>query len=136
MARRGIPTESMDDEALRSMMLMFADMFRDSAPMTAAEAATVILDGVRAGDWRILVGDDAHRLDEAVRADPLAVYGEGGLSLGSRHLTTRVSALRRATAVSGPGADEAQDGRRRRGRRQVRSVSAGGTRRLATRQRS
>ena len=82
IARRGIPTEGMDDDALRSMMEMFGDMFRDNAPMTAAEAATVILDGVKAGAWRILVGDDAHRLDEAVRADPLAVYGEGGLSLG------------------------------------------------------
>jgi NAD(P)-dependent dehydrogenase (short-subunit alcohol dehydrogenase family) len=82
IARRGIPTEGMDDEALRSMMELFADMFRDNAPMTAAAAATVILDGVRAGTWRILVGDDAHKLDEAVRADPLAAYGEGGLSLG------------------------------------------------------
>jgi len=35
--------------------------------MTAAAAATVILDGVKAGRWRILVGDDAHRLDERVR---------------------------------------------------------------------
>jgi hypothetical protein len=81
IARRGIPTDGMDDEALRSMMAMFADMFRDNAPMSAAEAATVILEGVKAGAWRILVGDDAHQLDEAVRADPLAVYGEGGLTL-------------------------------------------------------
>lgn len=82
MARRGIPTESLDDEALSAMVEMFGTMFRDNAPMTAAEAATVILDGVKAGTWRILVGDDAHQLDEAVRADPLAVYGEGGLTLG------------------------------------------------------
>jgi NAD(P)-dependent dehydrogenase (short-subunit alcohol dehydrogenase family) len=81
IARRGIPTDGMDDEALRSMMAMFADMFRDNAPMSAAEAATVILEGVKAGAWRILVGDDAHQLDEAVRADPVAVYGEGGLTL-------------------------------------------------------
>jgi hypothetical protein len=64
------------------MMGMFADMFRDNAPVSAAEAATVILDGVKAGAWRILVGDDAHQLDAAVRADPLAAYGEAGLSLG------------------------------------------------------
>lgn len=49
-------------------------LFHDMAPMTAAEAATVILDGVRAGTWRILVGDDAHALDAAVRADPEAAY--------------------------------------------------------------
>lgn len=62
------------DEDLRNVVVTMAEAFRDNAPMSAAEAATVILDGVRAGDWRILVGDDAHRLDEAVRADPLNAY--------------------------------------------------------------
>jgi NAD(P)-dependent dehydrogenase (short-subunit alcohol dehydrogenase family) len=83
MARRGIPTEGMDDDTLRSLMESFGDMFRDSAPVSAAEAATVILDGVKAGTWRILIGDDAHKLDEAVRADPLAAYGPDGLNLSS-----------------------------------------------------
>jgi len=55
-------------------------MFRENAPMTAAEAGAVILDGVRTDRWRILVGDDAHGLDEAVRADPEAAYD--GLTLG------------------------------------------------------
>jgi NAD(P)-dependent dehydrogenase (short-subunit alcohol dehydrogenase family) len=49
-------------------------MFHDMAPTTAAQAATIILDGVRAGRWRILVGDDAHRIDAAVRADPERAY--------------------------------------------------------------
>ena len=40
-------------------------------------SATIILDGVRAGGWRILVGDDAHALDAAVRADPIAAYLPG-----------------------------------------------------------
>ena len=83
MARRGIPTEGMDDDTLRSMMEAFGDMFRDSAPVSAAEAAKVILDGVKAGTWRILIGEDAHQLDEAVRADPLAAYGPEGLNLGT-----------------------------------------------------
>ncbi|QJY48058.1 SDR family NAD(P)-dependent oxidoreductase [Pseudonocardia broussonetiae] len=48
--------------------------FRANAPTTSESAAGEILDGVRAGEWRILVGDDARILDEAVRADPLAVY--------------------------------------------------------------
>ena len=35
-----------------------------------------------AGEWRILVGDDAHRLDEAVRAaNPEGIYDEGGVNL-------------------------------------------------------
>src|SRR6202046_3726954 len=42
--------------------------FHDSAPLSAAGAATVILDGVRSGAWRILVGQDAHGLDQYVRA--------------------------------------------------------------------
>lgn len=81
MARRGIPTDGLDEEALRAVMESFGDLFRDSAPVSAAEAATVILDGVKAGTWRILVGDDARQLDEAVRSDPLAAYGPDGLNL-------------------------------------------------------
>ena len=49
-------------------------MFHDLAPMSAVDAATVILDGVKAQRWRILVGDDAHALDAAVRADPESAY--------------------------------------------------------------
>jgi NAD(P)-dependent dehydrogenase (short-subunit alcohol dehydrogenase family) len=48
--------------------------WRDGAPTTAAEAATVILDGVRSGAWRILVGEDATQLDEFVRANPASTY--------------------------------------------------------------
>ena len=48
--------------------------FHDSAPLSAAGAATVILAGVRSGAWRILVGADAHSLDEYVRAYPDDAY--------------------------------------------------------------
>ena len=48
--------------------------FRDNAPVSAAEAAAIILDGVRSGAWRILVGEDARRLDEFVRANPDDAY--------------------------------------------------------------
>jgi hypothetical protein len=48
--------------------------FRDKAPVSAAEAATIILDGVRSGAWRILVGEDAKMIDAAVRAKPEASY--------------------------------------------------------------
>jgi len=56
----------MADEQARS--------FLEDAPTTAAQAATIILDGVKADRWRILVGDDAHKLDAAVRANPEAAY--------------------------------------------------------------
>ncbi len=58
----------------RELAKVADQLFHDMAPMTAAEAATVILDGVKADKWRILVGDDAHRLDEAVRANPEGAY--------------------------------------------------------------
>jgi NAD(P)-dependent dehydrogenase (short-subunit alcohol dehydrogenase family) len=80
-ARRGMPADGMSDDDLRKLIGMFGDMFRDSAPLSAAQAATIILDGVRAGKWRILVGDDAQLLDEKVRADPEAAYD--GLALGT-----------------------------------------------------
>ena len=48
--------------------------FRDRAPLSAAGAAAVILDGVRSGAWRILGGDDAKMIDAAVRARPEAAY--------------------------------------------------------------
>jgi NAD(P)-dependent dehydrogenase (short-subunit alcohol dehydrogenase family) len=81
IARFGIDGDGMSDDDIRMAAEMMAIGFRDTAPLTAAEAATIILDGVRAGEWRILVGDDARRLDDAVRADPLAAYGPDGLSL-------------------------------------------------------
>jgi NAD(P)-dependent dehydrogenase (short-subunit alcohol dehydrogenase family) len=57
-----------------AMMQVASDFFRESAPTTAARAATIILDGVRNEQWRILVGDDAERLDRAVRAEPEQAY--------------------------------------------------------------
>jgi hypothetical protein len=42
--------------------------------MTAAAAAAVILAGVKADRWRILVGQDAHELDERVRQAPEEAY--------------------------------------------------------------
>ena len=63
-----------------------AATFRNSAPMTADEAATVILDGVRENRWRILVGDDAHVLDVAVRTDPEEAYDRDFRERLGRHL--------------------------------------------------
>ncbi len=51
-----------------------AAAFRNEAPTSAAQAASIILDGVLAGQWRILVGDDAQLLDQMVRDDPEAAY--------------------------------------------------------------
>jgi NAD(P)-dependent dehydrogenase (short-subunit alcohol dehydrogenase family) len=80
-AKRGMPTDGMSDDEVRAATDAFAAAFRDSAPLSAAGAATIILDGVRADAWRILVGDDAIALDTAVRADPENAYS--GMSLGA-----------------------------------------------------
>ena len=47
---------------------------KDKAPLSAAEAATIILDGVRSGAWRILVGKDVAFVDERVRSRPESAY--------------------------------------------------------------
>ena len=82
-AHRGIPADDMTDEQLLQKMEARAEVAREAAPTTAEQAAAIILDGVRAGRWRILVGDDAKQLDEAVRADPEAAYGPNGIMLSS-----------------------------------------------------
>jgi NAD(P)-dependent dehydrogenase (short-subunit alcohol dehydrogenase family) len=76
LAKRGLDVSAASDDDLRVGMQMQAEMFRDSAPTTAAQAATVILDGVRAERWRILVGDDAVSLDELVREYPHQAYSD------------------------------------------------------------
>jgi len=62
------------DDQLRAMIHQIGEDFRDKAPLSAAGAATIILDAVRAGKWRILVGDDAVALDALVRARPEDAY--------------------------------------------------------------
>jgi NAD(P)-dependent dehydrogenase (short-subunit alcohol dehydrogenase family) len=81
LEKRGLLPEGTTDEQFAQMIEMTSDAFRDNAPLSAAGAATVILDAVKRGEWRILVGEDAKALDQAVRRDPLAVYGPDGLSL-------------------------------------------------------
>ncbi|MBV9564161.1 MAG: SDR family NAD(P)-dependent oxidoreductase [Bradyrhizobium sp.] len=73
---RGIDTTALSDEDVQKVVLDRARAFRDDAPTTAAEAAKIILDGVKAGQWRILVGKDAHKLDERVRQAPEQAYTE------------------------------------------------------------
>ena len=64
----------MSDEQVQAIARDRARAFRDEAPTTAAQAAKIILDGVKAGEWRILVGDDAHKLDARVRKEPEQAY--------------------------------------------------------------
>jgi NAD(P)-dependent dehydrogenase (short-subunit alcohol dehydrogenase family) len=74
IAAMGVDTATMTDSDLEKRIRERIRRFVEEAPMTAAEAATVILDGVKAERWRILVGEDAKKIDERVRADPEHAY--------------------------------------------------------------
>jgi NAD(P)-dependent dehydrogenase (short-subunit alcohol dehydrogenase family) len=70
----GVDTAAMSDADIKKIALDRARNFLEQAPTSAAAAARIILDGVKADRWRILVGDDAHRLDERVRQSPDKAY--------------------------------------------------------------
>src|SRR6266540_2680822 len=66
----------LSDGEIKAMLAERARRFLVDAPTSAAEAATIILDGVKADRWRILVGSDAHLMDRMVREDPEHAYEE------------------------------------------------------------
>lgn len=74
IAAAGLPVEKLSDDEVAAIVADTARQFTEKAPMTAREAAEIILDGVRADRWRILVGTDAHALDERVRSAPENAY--------------------------------------------------------------
>ena len=65
--------DDLDDEAFKAEVQARRERFRE-APVTPAQAAEIILQGVKDENWRILVGRDAVALDEAVRESPLEAY--------------------------------------------------------------
>jgi NAD(P)-dependent dehydrogenase (short-subunit alcohol dehydrogenase family) len=82
LAQAGTMPAEPTGEDLRRFLVQASADFRDKAPVSAAQAATVILDGVRAGTWRILIGQDAQMIDERVRAKPEAAYDYAELFAG------------------------------------------------------
>jgi NAD(P)-dependent dehydrogenase (short-subunit alcohol dehydrogenase family) len=82
LAAAGLLPENASAGDLRRMLIRMSDDFRDKAPLSAAQAATIILDGVRSGAWRILVGQDATMIDERIRANPGAAYDYAELFRG------------------------------------------------------
>src|ERR1700728_954937 len=59
LTRAGLVSAGASDDDVRQAVARLENDFRDKAPLSAAGAATIILDQVRAGAWRILVGQDA-----------------------------------------------------------------------------
>ncbi len=70
----GVLAEDASADDVRRFLVQAGNDFRDKAPLSAADAATIILDGVRSGAWRILVGQDAAMLDGRVRGKPESAY--------------------------------------------------------------
>ena len=63
----------MTNDEIRKTMAQRGEDYRKIG-ITPAQAASIILDGVKRDHWRILVGKDAEALDRAVRKYPLQTY--------------------------------------------------------------
>jgi len=74
IASMGRDVSKMSDEDIGKLIAERERRFTENAPTSAAEAAAIILDGVKADRWRILVGPDAQIIDEMVRAAPERAY--------------------------------------------------------------
>ena len=70
----GFEIQDWTKEQLREQLIRQRNAFRNNAPTSSEDAAKTILEGVRKEQWRILVGDDAHRLDASVREAPERAY--------------------------------------------------------------
>lgn len=80
----GLLEEDAPADRVRQAVRAVSDGFRDAAPLSAAEAAAIILAAVREGRWRILVGHDAELLDGFVRANPEAAYDHAEMASALR----------------------------------------------------
>ena len=74
VASMGHDVSKLTDADIGKLAHERARRFLEDAPTTAAEAAKIILDGVKAERWRILVGKDAEKIDRMVREAPERAY--------------------------------------------------------------
>ena len=74
MIKLGAPVHNQSLDQIREVLRERTESFKETAPMTAGEAATVILEGVKNNQWRILVGEYAKALDKWVREAPEEAY--------------------------------------------------------------
>ena len=93
IASMGLDVTKLSDADVARLAEERARSFLEEAPTTAAQAAKIILDGVKAERWRILVGRDADVIDRRVREAPERAYDldffrdlaqEAGWKLGTR----------------------------------------------------
>ncbi len=74
LASTGVDVARLSDADIARAAEERARKFLEEAPTSAAEAATIILDGVKDDRWRILVGRDAEMIDRRVRETPERAY--------------------------------------------------------------
>lgn len=58
----------------RSWRRALNSLFADYQPVSSGQAAEAILRAVSAGEWRVVIGQDAEAIDARVRADPWTAY--------------------------------------------------------------
>jgi NAD(P)-dependent dehydrogenase (short-subunit alcohol dehydrogenase family) len=97
----GLLAEGFSADDLRQAIPRMKEEFRDQG-FLPAQAATIILDGVRSGAWRILVGEEAEMLDEQVRADPEAPFSYEKYPEMYGPLIARAQAKAEAAGTAGP----------------------------------
>jgi NAD(P)-dependent dehydrogenase (short-subunit alcohol dehydrogenase family) len=74
LAARNLPHDGLSDDQVRGLVQARFDSFRDNAPVSAAQAAEQMLDAVRTGRWRLLIGADAKLIDKLARENPEQLY--------------------------------------------------------------
>jgi NAD(P)-dependent dehydrogenase (short-subunit alcohol dehydrogenase family) len=74
VASMGVDVSKLSDDDIGKLADERARRFLEDAPTTAQEAAKIILGGVKAERWRILVGKDAEKIDRLVREAPERAY--------------------------------------------------------------
>ena len=72
--RQDMDLSAATNDQIREMVKAQGEAFRDNAPTTAAEAAAMMIQGVRDERWRVLLGEDALVLDKLVREAPEQAY--------------------------------------------------------------
>jgi NAD(P)-dependent dehydrogenase (short-subunit alcohol dehydrogenase family) len=80
-----VDLKGMSKQGVREALRDRGEDYRNNAPCSAAEAATIMLDGVREEKWRIFVGKDAHNLDRTIREVPEEAYDESILERLARN---------------------------------------------------
>ncbi len=84
-ASMGRDASTMSDDDIRQRVAERERRFREEAPTSAAEAATIILNGVKADQWRILVGPDAQK---PLTLDVLTMWASSAFIISGRKVRT------------------------------------------------